>query len=82
MPRRDVVVIGASAGGVEAVPQLLHQLPADIPAAIFVVIHVYPRARSFLPEILSRSGKLTAVHPENGCPVEHGRIYIAPRTST
>ena len=51
MPQRDIIVIGASAGGVEALQQLVHEIPAKIPAAIFVVIHIYPRTRSFLTDI-------------------------------
>ena len=78
MPNRDTIVIGASAGGVEALQEVVRQLPPDLPAAIFVVIHLYPRTGSALPEILSRSGPLSAVHPANGTVIEHGRIYVAP----
>src|SRR5215472_10518435 len=78
MPNRDIIVIGASAGGVEALQRLVSQLPASLPAAVFAVMHVYYRARSSLPEILTRAGALIAIHPENGTPIEHGRIYVAP----
>jgi len=74
----DIVVIGASAGGVEALVELVRVLPPDIPAAIFVVLHVSPQATSVLPRILSRSGLLPAVHPADGDPIERGRIYVAP----
>ena len=75
---RDIVVIGASAGGVEALCALVARLPADIPAALFIVLHVSPTAVSILPEILSRKGPLPAEHPANGTPITHGHIYIAP----
>jgi two-component system chemotaxis response regulator CheB len=78
MPKRDIIVIGASAGGVEALQALVRQFPSDFAAAVIVVMHMYPRTRSFLPEILTRAGRLIAIHPENGSPVEHGRIYVAP----
>jgi len=76
--KHDVIVIGASAGGVEALQQVVRALPADFPAAIFVVMHVAPRSKSLLPEILTRAGQLPADHPEDGAPIEHGRIYVAP----
>ena len=78
VPYRDTIVIGASAGGVEALRELVQHLPPDLPAAIFVVLHLYPRSASALPRILSRSGPLSAIHPDNGTAIEHGRIYVAP----
>jgi two-component system chemotaxis response regulator CheB len=70
--------VGASAGGVEALQELVSTLPSDLRAAVFVVLHVAPRSRSHLPEILSRSGKLPAVHATEGMRIEQGRIYVAP----
>ncbi len=78
MAKRDIVVIGASAGGITALKDLVAQLPPDFGAAIFVVQHLSAHAPSFLPEILSRAGWLPAVHPKDGDPIEMGRIYIAP----
>jgi len=75
---RDIVVIGASAGGVEALSRLVPDLPSDLAAAVFVVLHVSPNARSHLPEILSRLGSLPARHAVDGDLVEPGRILIAP----
>lgn len=74
----DVVVIGASSGGVEATRDLVAGLPPDLPAAVFVVIHVLQGAPSVLPRILDRAGPLEAVHPEDGEPVGRGRVYVAP----
>jgi two-component system chemotaxis response regulator CheB len=76
--RRDVVAIGASAGGVEALGRLVAQLPADLPAAVFVVLHVPPTGTSVLPRILARAGPLPAGHAVDGSRPEHGRIYVAP----
>ncbi|HET8787635.1 MAG TPA: chemotaxis protein CheB [Actinomycetes bacterium] len=73
-----VVVVGASAGGVEALVDLAASLPADLPAAMFVVLHVPSTASSALPDILSRHGPLRAGHGRDGEPIERGRIYVAP----
>jgi two-component system chemotaxis response regulator CheB len=74
---RDIVVIGTSAGGVEALTQLATRLPSTLPAALFAVLHI-GRTRSMLPEILSRSSPLPVVHPADGDPIQHGRIVVAP----
>ncbi|AFZ14203.1 CheB methylesterase [Crinalium epipsammum PCC 9333] len=73
-----IIVIGASAGGVEALIALVKQLPPDLPAAIFIVLHIPPHGTSVLPTILSRAGKLKAVHPQDGQVIKPGQIYIAP----
>ena len=78
MARRDIVVIGSSAGGVLALKELVASLPATFNAPIFVVQHVAPYATSMLPEILSHAGPLKAVHPADGDPIRAGYIYIAP----
>ena len=78
MPGHDIVVIGASAGGVEALSQLVRRLPADLPAAIFVVLHVPAHSPSLLPQILERKGPLPARHPSDGEAIGPGRISVAP----
>ncbi len=77
MPARDIVTIGASAGGLEALTSLVSGLPVNLAAAVFVVLHTVPRGSSFLPGILSSAGPLPAIHPKNDTPIEHGRIYVA-----
>jgi two-component system chemotaxis response regulator CheB len=74
----DVVVIGASAGGVEALSAVARKLPSDLPAAVFVVLHVSPLTPSVLPEILTRAGPLPATHAVDGEPYRHGHVYVAP----
>ena len=78
MARRDIVVIGGSAGGIEALSGLASRLPADFGGSVFVVIHVPQGATSVLPRIISRRGKLPAKHPRNGERIEKGQLYIAP----
>jgi two-component system chemotaxis response regulator CheB len=77
----SVVVVGASAGGVEALQRFAHALPADFPVPILVVLHASPLSRSYLPEILTRAGRLPATHARDDTPMESGHIYIAPPDS-
>jgi len=75
----DVIVLGASAGGVLALSEVIGSLPADLPAAVFAVLHVSPHAPSALPRILSRAGALPALHPRNGEEeIRPGQVYLAP----
>ena len=81
MPGHDIIVIGASAGGVEALKQLVKGLPGDLPAALFVTLHVPGNGTSVLPKILSKATPFAAAHPQDRDKIEHGRIYIAPPDS-
>jgi two-component system chemotaxis response regulator CheB len=72
MSHHDIVVIGASAGGIETLTTLVSGLPPDLPAALFVVVHVPPYSVSRLPEILSRAGPLYATHAVDGEPIQPG----------
>jgi two-component system, chemotaxis family, protein-glutamate methylesterase/glutaminase len=74
----DVVVVGASAGGVEALRAVVTHLPAGLEAAVFVVLHLPPSGPSVLPQILERAGRLRAVHASDGERIERACIYIAP----
>jgi two-component system, chemotaxis family, protein-glutamate methylesterase/glutaminase len=78
MTHRDIVVIGASAGGVEALTSVISNLPGRLDASLFVVVHIPSSGTSVLPEILSRRGKLPAMHPADGNIIERGNIYVAP----
>jgi two-component system chemotaxis response regulator CheB len=74
----NVIVVGASAGGVEALVRLIGTLPHDLNAPLLVVMHVPPTAPSALPQILSRANRLAATYPVNGQRLQQGRIYVAP----
>lgn len=78
MPKRDIVVVGTSAGGVEALTALVAGLPVSLQAAVFVVLHLPPDGESHLPHILSRAGALQATMAQDGDEIQCGRILIAP----
>jgi two-component system, chemotaxis family, protein-glutamate methylesterase/glutaminase len=75
-----IIVVGASAGGIEALQVLTGGLPASLDASVFVVLHIGTgiNGHSHLPAILSRAGKLPAVGPRDGEQIETGKIYVAP----
>lgn len=73
-----VIGIGASAGGVEALKRLITELPADLDAAICIVLHIPPTGRSLLAPILDRNSALTIVVAEDGAPLRPGTVYVAP----
>ena len=73
-----LVVIGASAGGLETLRALFRDLPPDFPAAICIVIHVAPESPGLLPSILTRRDGMRVVHPRDGQPLRAGTAYIAP----
>jgi two-component system chemotaxis response regulator CheB len=77
MPLHDLIVIGASAGGVQALRVLAAGLPPTLPAAVCVVLHVGAN-KSALPEILRDAGPLPAAHARDGDPLTPGRILVAP----
>lgn len=72
------IVIGASAGGLKPLQDIVSQLPTDFPAPIFVVMHIPANHDSYLAEILSRTGPLPALNPKDHTKVEAGHIYAAP----
>jgi two-component system chemotaxis response regulator CheB len=76
--QHDIIVIGGSAGGVEALMYICGSLPADLPASVFVVQHISPTSKSVLPGLLTRAGPLPARHPVDGETIQPGHIYVAP----
>jgi two-component system, chemotaxis family, protein-glutamate methylesterase/glutaminase len=76
MQKHNIICIAASAGGVESLCELTKQLPANLDATVFVVVHVGPE--SVLPEILTRCGNLPATAARNNHLFSRGRIYVAP----
>lgn len=77
MPNHDIVVIGASAGGVEALRTIVAGLPGDLDASVFVVTHMSPEGPGLLAPLLDRAGPMKAAEAVDGAPIERGRIYVA-----
>jgi two-component system, chemotaxis family, protein-glutamate methylesterase/glutaminase len=75
--KRDIVVIAASRGGFQVLKRLVAQLPADLPAAVFVVLHI-GRHESVLPDLMSSWGNLKARYATHGERVASGTILVAP----
>ena len=75
-PGHDMIAIGASAGGLGVLERILRDLPADLPAAVFIVQHV--GRSSHLADILQRAGKLPVARTESGDPIRRGHVYVAP----
>ena len=78
MQRKDIIVIGTSTGGIEALNELVAALPRDLKAAVFITLHVAPYSQGILPEILERAGHLPASNARDLEKIEQGRIYVAP----
>jgi two-component system chemotaxis response regulator CheB len=78
MQKRDIIVIGASAGGVSALIEFVKTLPEDFNASIFIVLHIHPSTPSNLPNILTNFSALSASHPRDGEKIKSKHIYIAP----
>lgn len=76
---RDVILIGASAGGLNPLLSILRRLPSDLPATIAVVMHRSPTFRSELCALVGRQTALPVLEPTDGDPIAAGRIYLAPR---
>ncbi len=74
---RDIVAVGASAGGIQVLLRILGALPDDFNAAVLVTVHIGSR-RSLLPQILDRAGPLAADFGKHGEPIRRGHVYIAP----
>lgn len=78
MDKRDILAIGASAGGLAALRRLFGGMPRGLAPTVFVVVHVSPTARSTMPLLLDRVGWLPAFHPGDGEPIRPGHIHVAP----
>src|SRR5262245_27199313 len=76
MTKHNIIVVGTSAGGVEAICELNKHLPEDLDASLFVVMHV--GSETMLPEILNRCGRLPSVAAEHNKPYKRGCVYVAP----
>lgn len=78
MPRRDIVVLGTSAGGIEVLRVILAGLPWDFQASIFIVLHTSEDSPGLLPEILNRRSKLPVLYAVHNAEILPGRVYVAP----
>src|SRR4051812_41830273 len=78
MTASRIVVIGTSAGGIEALRTLVSALPPDFPAAICIVLHTSPDSPGVLGDILKRAGRLPAANATSGERIRQGQIYVAP----
>ena len=73
-----IVVIGTSAGGIEALRELTPDLPPGFPAPICIVLHMAPQSPGLVPDILSRVARVPVIHPRDRQRLEAGTIYVAP----
>jgi two-component system chemotaxis response regulator CheB len=77
-PARRLVVIGGSAGSIEALRQVLYGLPADFSAAVCVVIHIPATRHSDLPALFKEKSALSVATADDGMAIQPGHVYVAP----
>src|SRR5262245_45950650 len=77
MNNRDIIVIGGSAGATAPLQRILRAFPADLPAAVFVVLHIPARGIGILSTVVSAAAKLPVLQAENGMEFASGTIYLA-----
>src|SRR4051812_33372881 len=77
MPTRDVVVVAASAGGLEALQALLAGLPGDYAGVLLVVSHIPAQSGDALPKILDRATSLPVANARHGERLRGGHVYVA-----
>ena len=76
--QRDIIVVGGSAGALEAVKTIAKSLTADLPASVFVILHTPPRERNFLTDLLNLFGEFDSSQATEGEAIVRGRIYVPP----
>jgi two-component system chemotaxis response regulator CheB len=77
MANRDIVVIGGSAGSGGVLQKIMADLPADLPASVFIATHVPSQSAGYLADVLSRAGPLPVRSAVDGQPIEQGHVYVA-----
>ena len=77
MSNRDIIVIGGSAGATAPLKQILGRLPPDLPAAVFIVLHIPAQGIGILSTVASSAGPLPVRQAENGMKIEPGQVYLA-----
>jgi two-component system chemotaxis response regulator CheB len=78
MTRKDIVVIGTSSGGVEALKTLVRGLPKEFNPSTFIVLHTAPQGPGSLAQILKDAGRLPTISPVDWELFKAGHIYVAP----
>jgi two-component system chemotaxis response regulator CheB len=78
MAQPDIVVMGASAGGIDVFEKILSSLPWDFQASIFIVLHTTEDSPGLLPEILNRRSQLPVLYALHRAQILPGRVYVAP----
>lgn len=78
MSGHEIIVIGASAGGVDALPRLIASLPADLPASVFVVLHIPGLGPDLLEQVIGRHAALKVKNGSDAEKIVPGRVYLAP----
>jgi two-component system, chemotaxis family, protein-glutamate methylesterase/glutaminase len=78
MATKDIIVIGASAGGLDALKKLIGGLPENLQASVFIVWHISPYVTGILPDVLNKHTSFYVSHPVDGEKIKSGRIYVAP----
>jgi two-component system chemotaxis response regulator CheB len=78
MPEREIVVVGASAGGISALQSIVRGLPMHFPAAILIVLHISRQSSGLLPDILAGAGPLPASNARHNEEIRAGHVYVAP----
>lgn len=77
MGNRDIVCIGGSSGATAPLKAILGALPADLPAAVFIVLHIPARSLGVLATVASAAGRLPVHQAEDGMAIEPGHVYLA-----
>jgi two-component system chemotaxis response regulator CheB len=77
MPQHNIVVIGASAGGLPALTSIIEGLPANLPASVLIAMHSSSNGQGVLPQVLARISTLPVAFATDGEVLVAGRIYIA-----
>jgi two-component system chemotaxis response regulator CheB len=77
MGNRDIIVIGGSAGATAPLKQILGRFPLDLPAAVFVVLHIPAQGIGILSTVASAAGKLPVRQATDGMVIENGNVYLA-----
>ena len=77
MAKRDIILLGGSAGSNAVLKQLMAAMPADFRGSLFVTTHIPSTHPSYLPDLLASAGPLPVTRAVDGQPVEPGRVYVA-----